>query len=464
MSRLKSVSENLENQINTNISKYQTEHSGLFSYVSEIVEEKASSDSWDKGTNADTQNLTLMLLIEYAISIEQITHGKISANFVIDKLKNEMGTFRFGDFKKGIDDNITYDNNSVTSPIYTQQCRIKTGFGAHAIPYTEQDQIKSAVVLFDNKQEYEDTNGNKTLLSGIHLNNLSDIRGTVFHEWTHILEQVLIKTSELNKDDIIFENNGSTYINTAGIGPNLSTQEYLDFISNPNQSSEVIFAGISTIEINENKSSRRIMHNQISEGATEYIARLVLEQVGDTPIDSTRYARQVDIIKQIFESKGIANAVSMYLKSPHKLIKELESHKVGDKDILHYISEHISLLDGINGNLRYEIKDKLTHKLPPEELNDKLSEISMQIRQKTAMFWKENNEPAPEQQDKLFNELLDLIGINLSINSRELLKTLINYPQINRTFQTEINNAFPKRSRNISELRNKQNPKCDPDD
>jgi len=131
---------------------------------------------------------------------------------------------------------------------------------------------------------------------------------------------------------------------------------------------------------------------------------------------------------------------------------------------LHYISEHISLLDGINGNLRYEIKDKLTHKLPPEELNDKLSEISMQIRQKTAMFWKENNEPAPEQQDKLFNELLDLIGINLSINSRELLKTLINYPQINRTFQTEINNAFPKRSRNISELRNKQNPKCDPDD
>ena len=273
------------------VEKYKKDDPELFEYIGSLVSRKAQEGKWDRGIEGESEDLTQMLLFEYASSIEKITKGKISAKSIVDKFESMMGKMRYGSYKKGLDDEVLYDDIPVTSREYTEKTRYRSNFGAHAPIYSEDGKEKCAIVLFDNKEEM-DLGGKKVHLSGIDLSNLSDIRGTIFHEWTHIMEKSLIKASDLSREDVILEEGDSTYINTC-ISADLSMDEYKDYIANVDSllssDNEVLFGGISTIEINERKSpNRRIMHNQISEGATEYIARLVTKEVGDEVIDTTR--------------------------------------------------------------------------------------------------------------------------------------------------------------------------------
>lgn len=319
--------------------KYQEEdNKGLIEYIKGIVEDKSQKGQWDKGIDGKSDNLTTMLLYEYSIAIEQLTKGKVTSRQVIDKLSTQMGKLRFGDFKKNIDDEVNYDNKSVTSDDYKKECRIDNHVGAHAPTYVDKNgKMKTAIALFDDKQEF-----NGTRLSGIDLNDLSDIRGTIFHEWTHVMEKQIVRASDIKKEDIIHKNGDSTYIN-AMVNINWSMQEFEDYISNIDSimesNQEITFGGISTIEINKRKNpNKRIMHNQISEGATEFIARKVMEVVGDKVKHPDRYEEQVEIIGRIFESKGLEKAISLYLTEPHKVINFLEEKK----DLLHYLSEYIN--------------------------------------------------------------------------------------------------------------------------
>ena len=127
--------------------------SHLLKYIQEVVQVQNQIGKWDNGPK-ENNNLTEILIYEYATSLEKITKGKITSKLVIDKLAKQLGTLRYGDFQKGIDDNITYDNYSVTSITYKQNFRIKSKFGAHTIDYLDNNQEKSAIVLFDNKQTY----------------------------------------------------------------------------------------------------------------------------------------------------------------------------------------------------------------------------------------------------------------------------------------------------------------------
>ena len=196
----------------------QNDESGLIEYIENIVQEKYNLNQWDKGLDGNSQNLTTMLMYEYASSIERITEGRITSKGVIDKLSAQMGKLRFGDFKKGMDDIVQYDSISVTSDDYKRHCRVDTHFGAHAITYKDSNnEEKEAVVLFDNKQTIN-INNNELKLSGIDLDNLSDIRETIFHEWTHKMEKCKVHASELSKDDIIYKNR-RFYIYKCGFKP-----------------------------------------------------------------------------------------------------------------------------------------------------------------------------------------------------------------------------------------------------
>ena len=67
---------------------------------------------------------------------------------------------------------------------------------------------------------------------------------------------------------------------------------------------EILFNGISTIEINERKSpNRRIMHNKISEGGTELISQKIMEHLG-RPYEKGRYENQAKFVGKVFESLG----------------------------------------------------------------------------------------------------------------------------------------------------------------
>ena len=325
---------------------YKSNDNELIEYIQKIIEEKTSNGDWDKTIDGQSNNLVKNLLYEYSSSIEKLTEGKITSRHVVDKLSNNMGKLRFGDFKAGVDDGILYDGLSVTSDDYKRKCRIDTHFGAHALAYKDENgEDKSAIVLFDDKQEAT-VDGINQRLSGIDLQDLSDIRGTIFHEWTHVMEKCFIKSSELTKDDIIHREGNSIYINSM-LSPGLSKHEFANYVDNIDNllqsNTKIPFGGISTIELNDKKDpDKRIMHNQISEGATEFIARKVMEMLGEQVKHPDRYSEQVKIISGIFEGRGLSEYLTMYLTEPHKLIRKLENEKVKNKDMLHYISDYIN--------------------------------------------------------------------------------------------------------------------------
>ena len=79
---------------------------GLWEKIGEVIGSK--NGKWDRGLDGKSQELTQMLIYEYATSLEDITRGKLPAEFVLDKLARTLGTLRLGDFKEGQDDNIKY--------------------------------------------------------------------------------------------------------------------------------------------------------------------------------------------------------------------------------------------------------------------------------------------------------------------------------------------------------------------
>ena len=170
----------------------------LIDKIARIV--KAQAGRWDLGLDENSKELTTMLLYEYSTALESITDGKISAEFVIRKLAENMGTFRYGDFKRKEDDHITYDNVSVTSDEYKMMTRVNREFGAHQVDYRDETgRPKFSVVLFDDKQKFKTRDGRRLVLSGIDMSDLNGIRHTVFHEWTHIMEKSFIKAALLKR-------------------------------------------------------------------------------------------------------------------------------------------------------------------------------------------------------------------------------------------------------------------------
>lgn len=417
------------------VEKYKAEDPKLFEYIGRLVEEKAQEGKWDKGIDEESEDLTQMLIYEYATSLEKITKGKVSAKFVVDKLSKQMGKMRYGEYKKGLDEDVTYDNVPVTSREYTEMCRVRSNFGAHAPTYVEDGKEKCAIVLFDNSQQY-DYNGKPVTLTGIDLSNLSDVRGTAFHEWSHIMEKCFIKASDLKKEDIIYKEGDSTYIN-ACLSPDLTMEEYKDYIANVDNllqsDEEVMFGGISTIEINERKSpNRRIMHNQISEGATELLSRLVMKEVGDEVIDPTRYANKVKFVERVFKSQGIDGAVATYVTDSRALTRELEERKIDGQSLLHYSSRHLDFLGNAEGTLA---RDILSKGAEPEILED--------VKGKLMEFWKTHPESTNADRGVVFNEIIDSLPVELSKPARRTLLQAISYQDRDREFRAAIDREFP---------------------
>ena len=104
-------------------------------------------------------------------------------------------------------------------------------------------------------------------------------------------------------------------------------------------------------EINEKKSpNRRIMHNQISEGSTEFISKKIMEHLG-RKIEDGRYGMQADFVKRVFDSLGMDEAISTYLTSSNKIISYIESKNYDGKDILRDADTFITALGNFENTL-----------------------------------------------------------------------------------------------------------------
>ena len=419
------------------VEKYKKDDPELFEYIGNLVSRKAVEGKWDKGIEGESEDLTQMLLFEYSTAIEKITKGKIPAKFVVDKLDSMMGKMRYGSYKKGLDDEVLYDGMPVTSSKYTESTRYKSNFGAHAPTYTEDGKEKCAIVLFDNRDTFE-VDGKRVALSGIDLTNLSDIRGTTFHEWTHIMEKSLVKASDLSREDIILEEGDSTYINSC-ISADLSMDEYKEYIASVdsllNSDNEILFGGISTIEINERISpNRRIMHNQISEGATEFIARLVTKEVGDEVLDKTRYSDKVEFVERYFNSIGIDNAVATYVTDSRAMIRDLENRKINGRSLLHESSRHLDFLGNVERGLSSELRYKGASM---QDVND--------IKSSLMEFWSLHPDATNEDVGIAFNKILDTVPVDLSRAARRTILDTLRYPSVDKRFKKELDKQFPQK-------------------
>lgn len=428
------------------IQKYKKENSDLYKYIEDIVNKKAKEGIWDKGIDGESQDLTTMLLYEYASSLEKITDGNVSAKFVVDKLSREMGRFRFGDYKSKIDDVVTYDNISVTSDEYKKKCRIKTRFGAHAPTYLDGTEEKTGIVLFDDTQKFIDENGKVKNLSGIDLSNISDIRGTVFHEWTHCMEKILIQASKLSKQDIIFEKGNSKFINSM-TSVDWKLEEYENYIDNVedliSKNANIYFNGISTIEINRTKdNSKRIMHNQIDEGAVELICILIMEEIGDTVVDPSRYQNQLNLLREIFESRGIADSVTKFVTESNELVQELESHTLQNgSDLLHYMDDYVTLPARLEEKLEEQLKNNTTK--TQEEIEIEINNVKGMIMD----FWQNYSNPTEQELDVIVQEVENNLGLTLPNDINNLIRKTSKYPKITKDLNDEILQFYPKKDK-----------------
>lgn len=284
----------------------------------EKIEQIINSKDWDKGT-IHYPNLLVDLLTEYVSTLSKIS--SIPEDYILNKLSSQLSIIRFGNFKE-YDNFIRYDNIPVNSDEFKDKYRKgNNNFGAINIEYNKGSM---AICLFDKNND----------LSGINLSNLVDIKHTLYHELTHVLEKSFIPNKNL-----IIEQNGSKII-TANINPDKKYEQYV-LEQNDNQ---ILTCGLETIEYKSDGT--RIVHNQISEGCTELIAQMILK-INEIKIPHPeRYIENVVMAKLLFKIYG-ENALKTYLTNSNKMLHTFLNKKINGTNLLFYADSYASYVDDI---------------------------------------------------------------------------------------------------------------------
>lgn len=300
-----------------------------------IVKQKTEGKRWDidfciKDENGEIKHKNIIMneIVKYAMDISELTKDKIDSEFVVNKLC-DIDVVRFGNFKKGIDDDIKYDvhvRNKFESVTTDEYKAIRPG--AHLITTISSDSIKRAIALF-NQDEIINTPKGIKKCNGIDLNNIDDIEQTLVHEFTHEMAMVIYEDNQQNQE--VFKHNETTYANKFVNEKNQNT-----YYNGIKTDKGIMYSGISTIEVKEDGTMST--HNQIDEGFTEKIARIILKHRGKEILHPERYVNKVKIADKIFDEKGTDKIISQYILDPRGLIHEFENILVKKDDFLHYIS------------------------------------------------------------------------------------------------------------------------------
>lgn len=271
--------------------------------VKNLINEK--NGKWDIGC-IQNPNILNDLLCEYIKTLSSISG--LTEDFIFQKLRNELEVLRFGDFTS--QDNFLYDGINVNSYDFKNKYRNNGGFGAITLDTVNG---KKAVCVFDGSGNYY----------VINLSDLNDIKHTLYHELTHVMEESLVD----NKGIINLQNNSA--IVTGNCSPHKEFEQYL----NERNEKQIYTKGIVTHEFKN--SGDKIYHNMISEGCTELIARLILEK-NNIPIPhSNRYIEYITMAKILFDYYG-ENALKDYLTDSSKLINFFINEKIADTNLLFY--------------------------------------------------------------------------------------------------------------------------------
>lgn len=354
--------------------------------IQELLKEKQKSGKWDidcvvQDENGNLQNFNVInLIVDYANAMEELTNQKVGA-FDIAKRLLTIDTFRFENFKEGIDDHLLY-NAPVTSQEYFER-RKQEGRGAENLgQFNENGDYEYAIAIY--KDWGED-----------YLKKNEGIYAVLAHEFTHYLathyiqdEKYIKEFMEQNPDVFIstdnqllaYDNNGeckplTRYDVFSGVSRK-NGKEFFDVqlgvekdekgVPIRDENGKLKVKGILHEQLNsyqrQEENERRITHNRLTEGFTEHIAHLLLEKIykkpfRELPFEQDKYAPEVSMAELYFNQKDVGDAVYEYITNPQQIIAELENIKTKDEnDLFHETTRYLNLNHNVGLIIQYVMR------------------------------------------------------------------------------------------------------------
>lgn len=356
-------------KVNDYLSEYEKNDPERLEAVRKVVTSKSTNwDSMIKDENGNDVEIATLLLYEYATTMEEVTGKRESFENFLGKV-GSIDKLRFGELKDG-DEDIRYGkslNDDKSFPVKSSKFDLEVrakGYGAGHFGYIGEDgSYQKAVVIFGEKT-VKDENGKKINIAGSKFNNLSDLRQTMFHEWTHEFEVEYISEQEYEQSN--------RYVYQEGM-PNQREFENYERSVLPDGTTLIMSNGIATVEI---VNGKRQMNNQITEGFVELTARTVMRKLGipESEIETDRYYEHTEIADKIVsardKTKGEGATIADFVTHSSKIKKELE-----EKDVLPEISDYATKANAQSTEKWKVLKraPKLVQKLGIDK--DKVSEI-----------------------------------------------------------------------------------------
>ena len=253
----------LEKKFNILIEKYKSKDGDRFKIIENMIAKRKKD--WDLKICFETKqgkkevDPTAMLLYEYCLAGEKVSHRKVSFSQMAKRLFEEQDVIRIGNPIRGKDDEFLYGkglDDQTAMPITSRKYRIVTHAGAQHIDYYKEDRYRQALFLYEKgKRTYyeaqmdadgkiiRDKNGEVVKreiveeTDGIDFHHISkgqslltNLRQTLFHELDHTLQKDYINPED--EETIAYEyvgpdgvkyRNYETYDSYQTLDPNTST-------------------------------------------------------------------------------------------------------------------------------------------------------------------------------------------------------------------------------------------------
>ena len=342
------------------LATYQESDRERFDSISQRI--KQTERDWDttitliSGDTREDIDITQLLAYEYCLAAERITQGKVAFEEMVDKLFEGVQKFRIGNPVPGVDDECLYGRayDDITAiPVTAKKYRFVMGADAQHLDYIRGGELTGAVFIYEMGAITgfaQDEHGNPVdmPINGIDFSNLrhgqsllTNLRQTVFHEWTHTAEKEIINPEEApiayeyqGADGITYRNYEriSNYVTAENIGliqePQYIISTEIDengrrkqYYRSPNGElrpihevkfgleqrrlpSEIcVSTGLSTEEVMPNGETQK--HNQITEGFVERTARAMIIAIEPEVRDIAegRYQEHVAIADRVISSR-----------------------------------------------------------------------------------------------------------------------------------------------------------------
>lgn len=233
------------------LATYQQTDTDRFDLVKKKIEQ--TNGNWDtsinliSGDSKESVEISQLLAYEYCLASERITNGKVSFESMLDKLFDGIHKFRIGNPVPGMDDECLYGksfDDPTAIPVTSKLYRMVMNAGAQHLEYFKDGNFTGAVFIYEKgtiKAFAQDENGNPVDMptDGIDFSDLSrgqslltNLRQTVFHEWTHNSEKETIEPTEDTIDYEYQSEDGKTYRNYERISSYV-TSENIGSIQEP---------------------------------------------------------------------------------------------------------------------------------------------------------------------------------------------------------------------------------------